>query len=188
MPHVPSGWRLRPGTGLLKGFRSDLVSDDREQGGITAEDVQQAQIFAWHSVLTAFLRQYDVSGWSAAPPIPLQQAWELLGAAYLVRILAHKYNVDEPENTSLADQWEDRAYETFRKCKDPKNEGERVCLMHPHTGAIIPKRSGVSVPYANNPIGFIAWPDKDTDTSHGLSTDQSAEELYKMVTRRANTG
>ena len=180
VPTLPQTWTLRVGRGLLKGLVKDVVTDANKENGVTSGEIREAGERAWHFVLSRFAGLYDVSGWGTAPPLPLENIWEKIAAAIVLRSITRKYNISDDDADTAADivkTLSEEAYKDIGRFIDPEFERERGSLIHPNTGALVKPRGGVATPYMLNPRGMTAFPAKASTTSFDRSTHNSVEQL-----------
>ncbi len=182
VPTLPQTWTLQPGRGLLKGLVKDTVTDANKENGITAGELQEASERAWHFLLSRLAGLYDISGWGSAPPIILEDIWEKLAAAIILRSITRKYNIADDDADTAADivkTLKEEADDDIGRLIDPEYERDRTSLIDPHTGALVKPRSGVGIPYMVNPRGMVAFPKNASDTSFGRFTHNGVEQLVE---------
>jgi len=180
-PTKPSDWKLEPGKRYLAG-RAPVG----EGAGLSQSDIEAAENFAWEVLISTFAGMYDVSEWGDYPPNPLFEVWDLIASgAYLRFVLLDLNRESGREGTSaaelgrLADEMIARLmrrrspYLYFRSTKT----GEEGQVIHP-----------VRVDYGASPRVWEPaaefFPDLATDRSHGRTTIENFETLFRDLTVR----
>lgn len=153
---LPSSWAIEIGHRYVKHWLQDKVPAGEEPRGVTQDDINAAQIYAWRFILSRLVGAYDVSDWSTDPPHPLFEIWDLLASSYVLELVASRVNATE-ETSDLIKIWFDKAEKMLKNILDPDDEGDRMHLLEAD-GSIQHRRLGTVTPVIVNTTGVQFWP------------------------------
>lgn len=183
-PSKPSTFELEPQKRLLKTVAVEVSTASR---GLTPDDREYAEDYAWAIILSRFAGKYDISSWDTKPPRVVFTIWDFIASAHYMRMFTRDLGTREAGSTgpSLIESWEAIGNGMIKNILNPEKEGDRMHLLGTDGGLMQPK-DDIGVPEVRS-SGTRFFPDLDTSEYHSRTSDQSPEEIFKLTSRRSKT-
>lgn len=184
--YKPPSWKLEASHRFLKGIVKELVPIGDEEKGITQDDLNAAESFAWEVLISHLIMHYDITGWSNDPPQPLFYIWDLLASSYVAAVVGQQSNVDGGPGLTASNSFLSRAKDMIRSICDPQFEGLRIELINSN-GTIAFKRSKAAIPKVVSTIGVVFFPaDRDYTDAWGNTIEGSVEDFVDKYCIKTN--
>ena len=186
-PTKPAHWAIVPGQGYLVNGQVSIVSEtERNLGtkeGMTDRERIKCENWSWFEILARLANRYDVSGWGEAPPIPLDELWEMLASANFLIMARGAYGTERTEQLAVPFSWMKWVHVQISRILDSNDEGYNLINFD---GTIVAPRMNVSAPAVAS-FDLTLYPGNDNEIVDGVAIGGSIESFQKLHGTRSTT-